>query len=413
MSWNTTINIYVYGLIMCSMQTMVNIWVIRNYLTPRHNRKWYFALLFLLMLWHDYYFGLLTKGNIYDMVEILVYYPLIGLTLLGLFRERVYQSFLYLFATDWISQIVGVVVTFPSVMILCGFDMEMVEEIMDRPEIWKILPMAVCYFLCAWFTTVIWRFMYRRKGKLFRILCVIFCGMDILVQITPVWQSVILVLPAVAALFIWMFYYQNESDRLAREQFAHYQALEEVYRQKEKEISEIRHDIANHLNVMEAMRADSYGMDILRRIDKNASVSFTDVPVLDCLIREKAEICQEKGIVFERKGQNLGSINITEYELVSLFANLLDNAVEAAIKTTEKKIFLTMEMQQGFLKIVLRNSKLENEAPLKTQFETTKKDKKKHGIGSRIIKEIVNDHDGRIRYIDHGTEMETVIFIAI
>ena len=200
---------------------------------------------------------------------------------------------------------------------------------------------------------------------------------------------------------------------VAREQFAHYQALEEVYRQKEKEISEIRHDIANHLNVMEAMRADSYGMDILRRIDKNASVSFTDVPVLDCLIREKAEICQEKGIVFERKGQNLGSINITEYELVSLFANLLDNAVEAAIKTTEKKIFLTMEMQQGFLKIVLRNSKLENEAPLKTQFETTKKDKKKHGIGSRIIKEIVNDHDGRIRYIDHGTEMETVIFIAI
>ena len=237
--------------------------------------------------------------------------------------------------------------------------------------------------------------------------------MDILVQITPVWQSVILVLPAVVALFIWMFYYQNESDRLAREQFAHYQALEEVYRQKEKEISEIRHDIANHLNVMEAMRTDSDGMDILRRIDKNASVSFTDVPVLDCLIREKAEICLEKGIVFERKGQNLGSINITEYELVSLFANLLDNAMEAAEKTDEKKMFLTMEIQQGFLKIVLRNSKLENEAPLKTQFETTKKDKKKHGIGSRIIREIVNSHDGRIRYTDRGTEMETIIFIAI
>lgn len=413
MSWNTTINIYVYGLIMCSMQTMVNIWVIRNYLTPRHNRKWYFAVLFLLMLWHDYYFGLLTKGDIYDMVEILVYYPLIGLALFGLFRERAFQSFLYLFATDWISQIVGVVVTFPSVMVLCGLDMEMVEEILDRPEIWKILPMAFCYFLCAWFTAAIWRFMYRHKGKVFNIFCVSFCGMDILVQITPVWQSVILVLPAVVALFIWMFYYQNESDRLAREQFAHYQALEEVYRQKEKEISEIRHDIANHLNVMEAMRTDSDGMDILRRIDKNASVSFTDVPVLDCLIREKAEICLEKGIVFERKGQNLGSINITEYELVSLFANLLDNAMEAAEKTDEKKMFLTMEIQQGFLKIVLRNSKLENEAPLKTQFETTKKDKKKHGIGSRIIREIVNSHDGRIRYTDHGTEMETVIFIAI
>lgn len=181
MSWNTTINIYVYGLIMCSMQTMVNIWVIRNYLTPRHNRKWYFALLFLLMLWHDYYFGLLTKGNIYDMVEILVYYPLIGLVLFGLFRERAFQSFLYLFATDWISQIVGVVVTFPGVMVLCGLDMEMVEEILDRPEIWKILPMAFCYFLCAWFTAAIWRFMYRHKGKVFNIFCVSFCGMDILV----------------------------------------------------------------------------------------------------------------------------------------------------------------------------------------------------------------------------------------
>lgn len=87
--------------------------------------------------------------------------------------------------------------------------------------------------------------------------------------------------------------------------------------------------------------------------------------------------------------------------------------MEAAEKTDEKKMFLTMEIQQGFLKIVLRNSKLENEAPLKTQFETTKKDKKKHGIGSRIIREIVNSHDGRIRYTDRGTEMETVIFIAI
>ena len=412
-SWNTTMNLYIYAVIICSLQTMVNILVIRPYITPRHNRKWSFAVLFLLMLWHDYYFGVLTKGDFFDVIEMLVYYPLITLVLFTLFKERIYQSFVYLFATDWISQIVGVVLTFPMVMIISGFDFEAVEEIMDRPEIWKIIPFCITYILCAWLTAIVWRFMYQHRGKVFRILCVIFCIIDIAVQIIPVWQSVILIFPGLIALFIWLFYKQNETEQLAREQFAHYQALEAVYQQKEKEIAEIRHDIANHLNVMEAMKADREGRDILKQIDKNAFARFTDIPVLDCLIREKAEICREKQIAFEKKGQNLGSIAVTEYELVSLFANLLDNAIEAAQKTSEKRISLTMEVQQGFLKIVLYNSKPESEKPLDTQFTTTKKDKKKHGIGSRIIKEIVNDHEGRIRYTDHGTEMETVIFIAV
>ena len=91
----------------------------------------------------------------------------------------------------------------------------------------------------------------------------------------------------------------------------------------------------------------------------------------------------------------------------------LDNAIEAAEQTEEKEVSLSLEKQQGYLKIVLKNSKLQEMEPLKTQFKTTKRNKKNHGIGNRIIRDIVSNYDGRIHYEERGNELEAVILIAV
>lgn len=131
------------------------------------------------------------------------------------------------------------------------------------------------------------------------------------------------------------------------------------------------------------------------------------------MIAEKEGICLEKGITFQKEGTLLGEISITEYELVSLFANLLDNAIEAAEKTEKKEIHLSMEKQQGYLRIVLRNSKLESINPIKSDFKTTKANKKLHGIGNRIIRDIVNNHNGRIKYEEKGKELVAIVLVEI
>ena len=140
---------------------------------------------------------------------------------------------------------------------------------------------------------------------------------------------------------------------------------------------------------------------------------MTGIPVLDCLIREKTMLCEKNGIVFIREGTTIGETTITEYEFVSLFANLLDNAIEAAQKTKQKYVELKLEKQQGVLKITVSNSKPAELRPLENDFDTTKKDKKKHGIGNRIVRDIVELHSGRITYYDEGETMRAVVLMQV
>ena len=86
----------------------------------------------------------------------------------------------------------------------------------------------------------------------------------------------------------------------------------------------------------------------------------------------------------------------------------MDNAIEAVKETEEKTVKLSVEKQQGVLKITVSNSKLAERRPLENDFKTTKKDKKNHGLGSRIVRDIVEVHGGRVSYHDEGGQMRVV-----
>ena len=130
------------------------------------------------------------------------------------------------------------------------------------------------------------------------------------------------------------------------------------------------------------------------------------------MVKEKEKECDRKGILFLKEGVSFREINVSEYELVSLFANLISNAIEAAEQTDERKISLLTEKKQGYLKIELSNSKAVGQKPLRDGFRTTKKVQKNHGIGNRIIREIVEENGGRISYQDEGGKMVALVVIG-
>ena len=224
------------------------------------------------------------------------------------------------------------------------------------------------------------------------------------------WRIICVAFPVCIFILLITFRQHNQNEKYLRQQFAFYQDLAEKQAQREKEISVIRHDIANHMNVMEEMQKNEEGQELLKKLDK-ANRSMTGIPVLDCLIREKASLCEKEGISFEREGGAIGETKITEYEFVSLFANLLDNAIEAARETEDKSVKLSVEKQQGFLKITVSNSKLAKHKPIENDFKTTKKDKKNHGLGSRIVRDIAEVHGGRVSYHDEGEQMRVVVLM--
>jgi signal transduction histidine kinase len=278
---------------------------------------------------------------------------------------------------------------------------------MDAPTLFNFCYVTIVYMIMAVVAKIVWDFMYKHRGKHFRILLIIFCVLDIGALAFGGWRIMCAAFLAGVYIMISAITQNNQNEKHLREQFAFYQDLAEKQAKREKEISIIRHDIANHMNVMEEMQKDAEGQELLRKLDK-ANRSMTGIPVLDCLIREKASVCEKEGIAFEREGGTIGETKITEYEFVSLFANLLDNAIEAAKETEEKTVKLSVEKQQGVLKITVSNSKLAERRPLENDFKTTKKDKKNHGLGSRIVRDIVEVHGGRVSYHDEGGQMRVV-----
>lgn len=410
-----TLSLILYASAVGILQSGADVWLAKPYVLCKQGKNYVYAILFVMLFLHDLFFSLWGESENYVLygIEMAVFYPLLSLVLWKLCKGSTYHNFVYLLALEWCFNIIGMLFVFPFYMIICNFEIEKVGLFLDQPSALNLMVMVVLYTVDAWVTAKLWSVLWRKRGKKFEIFCFVCCILDIVCLMMLGWKTIVICFPVIMALMIMLFLRQNSSEKLADEQFAYYRALEETQRQKEKEISEIRHDIANHIKVMEEMSNEEDGRNILKKIDKKGDATFTGIPVLDCLISEKEGICLEKGISFQKEGTLLGEISITEYELISLFANLLDNAIEATEKTEEKEIHLSMEKQQGYLRIVLRNSKLESSNPIKSDFKTTKANKKFHGIGNRIIRDIVNNHNGRIKYEEKGKELVAIVLVEI
>ena len=88
-------------------------------------------------------------------------------------------------------------------------------------------------------------------------------------------------------------------------------------------------------------------------------------------------------------------------DLCSLFCNLIDNAIEASEKITdgdtERFIKISADCRSGFL--ILR---VENTAQQVPEFKngvcrTSKStDKELHGLGLKLVRQIVEEYDGRM-----------------
>ena len=94
------------------------------------------------------------------------------------------------------------------------------------------------------------------------------------------------------------------------------------------------------------------------------------------------------------------SIFITDFDLCTMFSNLLSNAVEACAKVQgrNRQIRLEIRDMQDILIIELENSVDEPvDIPVIGEM-TTKKDKENHGYGVRNIQETVRKYGGKMEF---------------
>ncbi len=175
----------------------------------------------------------------------------------------------------------------------------------------------------------------------------------------------------------------------------------------------IKHDMKNELlnikmKIKEAKfeEADEYIEKTLNVKLASAHIIFTENMLVDAVINKCIEKCKEKNISIKTVIESsIG--NIAEMDMAILLSNLLDNAIEAAEKTDEKKIEFNMHNDKDYLCVLINNSHNGSIVESEVGMSTTKSDKLFHGYGLSNVKDIVKKYNG-----NYYTDAQKSIFVT-
>lgn len=169
----------------------------------------------------------------------------------------------------------------------------------------------------------------------------------------------------------------------------------------------LRHDIRNHLSVIENSinETPSENIEDIKHIftltdeilEKSKKLSFqeyTGHPVLDSLLSVKVQTAQKQLTDLEYHLSLPDDLSITDYDLVTLCSNLLDNALEAVSTLPENARIINFSVyeKKGNLCFYITNP-----YSTETRFSPPAKNRKEHGYGMRIINGIVQKYNGYIK----------------
>lgn len=209
-----------------------------------------------------------------------------------------------------------------------------------------------------------------------------------------------------------LFELNNELNKIEVDR-TYYELLEH----KNEEMHIFVHDTKNHLSTIKALAnnsiIDEYIDKINSDLNKCTPKCTTNNKIMDLILNKYSDLCKINKIEFYTiiKTANLNYMN--EMDLSSFLNNILSNAYEAAIKSTEKRIELSINKMQGFDVLTCTNS-CDKKPIIKDHILVTSKDDNTfHGYGIKSIKKIVKKYDGNYEWSYDPIEKEfttSVIF---
>ena len=194
---------------------------------------------------------------------------------------------------------------------------------------------------------------------------------------------------------------RSELAELRQQQFKNETDMQylNLLERKNNEMQIMAHDYKNHLSVIKQMTdADEvvkYIDRISGEIQQTAKGCDSGNHTLDIILNKYVAECQSKGVLFDYdvKLSNLGFVD--DYDLVGIIGNLLDNALEAAEKSVEKKIRFATNRVNTYDSITVTNS---CDTPPDKKLATTKKNKQLHGLGMKSIRKSIKKYDGELEW---------------
>lgn len=167
------------------------------------------------------------------------------------------------------------------------------------------------------------------------------------------------------------------------------------------ENAKLYHDIKHHLRALERLLQNGDRREALAYIESvqeplqcKMIPVHTGVDIVDTVIYEAKEKAEQRNILLVVETPILPSgLKLGDREFCVLFANLLNNALEAA----KEQIRLNIAITAGFLVIEMQNDYKEKPVVKNNHFVSEREqDSLAHGWGMKIIEQIVEKYQGEL-----------------
>lgn len=199
----------------------------------------------------------------------------------------------------------------------------------------------------------------------------------------------------------------------------YYESME----QQHFEIRRMRHDMSNHLQTLSVLPEKEKEDYIRNLLDNTATIRnlhYCGDATVNAVLTVKASAMEELGIEFSYKMDIPTELALSKTDICALFANALDNAIEACKQLPEetRMIILESRMQKGMFALSVKNPVPEDATLIRDEkqkglFLTTKADYKNHGIGLKSMEDVVRRKDGKMEIQVQDGKFELFLYIYI
>lgn len=199
---------------------------------------------------------------------------------------------------------------------------------------------------------------------------------------------------------------------MLRQKMQGYSAQMETLLQNDEKIRIFRHDMRHHIMELQILAKQNDTDALLSYLDQmnqaltiqHESVSSGN-PEIDSLLNYwlyKAKQTLQTVDIQVRLPEGI----LHTFDINSVVANLLQNAIEASSQSAEKYLSLSLSLSKGVLKLRIRNSFSEEAKPSRSRLFSAKKQDTLHGFGLRSVRHIVEKYDGVLELNKQGNMFE-------
>lgn len=195
-----------------------------------------------------------------------------------------------------------------------------------------------------------------------------------------------------------------------------YRSISESFDSQKRKTHEHKNQILciwSMLGKKQYSELETYVETLYGRLNEETDIINTNHVIINAILNTKYQEAIEKEIVFVFKVNDLSDLEICDEDVVTILANLLNNAIEACEKCTDKKIIkLKFIKKDDKLIISVKNTYNDTICYENGEIKTTKTLKpEEHGVGIKNVLKIIEKYNGSYVIQDQNKEFFFSIII--